>query len=50
MGTPTSLRTTLYQRRLTSLGWECIEPTEEQMMRLVSPSIALVKASRWLAV
>ena len=43
MATPTTLRIRLYQQRLASLGWECIQPTEEQMTRLVSPAIALVK-------
>ena len=46
MATPTTLRIRLYQQRLASLGWECIEPTETQMTRLVSPAIALVKANR----
>jgi aspartate racemase len=46
MGTPTTLRIKLYQQRLASLGWECVEPTEEQMTRLVSPAIALVKANQ----
>jgi aspartate racemase len=46
MGTPMTLRTKLYQQRLTSLGWECIQPTDEQMTRLVSPAIALVKANQ----
>jgi aspartate racemase len=46
MGTPVTLRTRLYQQRLTRLGWECIEPDEDQMTRLVSPSIALVKANQ----
>jgi aspartate racemase len=46
MGTPTTLRTRLYQQRLAGLGWECIVPTDEQMTRLVSPAIAQVKANR----
>jgi aspartate racemase len=46
MGTSTTLRTRLYQQRLTSLGWECIVPTDDQMTRLVSPAIAQVKANR----
>ena len=46
MGTPTTLRTRLYQQRLSGLGWECILPTDEQMARLVSPAIAQVKANR----
>jgi aspartate racemase len=45
MGTATTLQTKLYQQRLAGLGWECIEPTQEQMTRLVSPAIALVKAN-----
>lgn len=46
MGTAMTLRTKLYQQRLTSLGWDCIEPTEAQMARLVTPSIALVKSNQ----
>ncbi len=46
MGTATTLRMKLYQQRLTQLGWECIEPSTEQMTRLVSPAIALVKANQ----
>ena len=46
MGTATTLRMKLYQQRLTQLGWECIEPSAEQMTRLVSPAIALVKANQ----
>jgi aspartate racemase len=46
MATPTALRIRLYQQRLESLGWECIQPTEDQMTRLVSPAIALVKANQ----
>ena len=46
MGTPVTLRTKLYQQRLDSFGWECIEPTDDQMARLVSPAIALVKANQ----
>jgi aspartate racemase len=46
MGTAMTLRTKLYQQRLAGLGWECIEPTEQQMARLVSPAIALVKANQ----
>ena len=46
MGTATTLRTKLYQNRLKGLGWDCIVPDEDQMNRLVTPSIALVKANR----
>jgi aspartate racemase len=46
MATPTTLHIKLYQQRLASLGWECIQPAEEQMTRLVSPAIALVKANQ----
>jgi aspartate racemase len=46
MGTPVTLRTKLYQQRLTRQGWDCVEPTEDQMTRLVSPAIALVKANQ----
>ena len=46
MGTATTLRMKLYQQRLAGQGWECIEPTEEQMSRLVSPAIARVKANQ----
>jgi aspartate racemase len=46
MGTAMTLRTKLYQQRLSGLGWSCIEPTEDQMKRLVSPAIALVKGNQ----
>ena len=46
MGTATTLRTKLYQQRLAGLGWECIEPTEQQMNRLVTPAIKRVKANQ----
>jgi aspartate racemase len=46
MGTQATLAMRLYQDRLGALGWDCIVPTQEQMERLVSPAIALVKANR----
>ncbi|HTI79906.1 MAG TPA: amino acid racemase [Acetobacteraceae bacterium] len=46
MGTEATLAMRLYQDRLGALGWDCITPSQEQMDRLVSPAIALVKANR----
>ncbi|HEY1932516.1 MAG TPA: amino acid racemase [Acetobacteraceae bacterium] len=46
MGTQATLDMRLYQDRLGGLGWNCIIPTPQQMDRLVSPAIALVKANR----
>jgi aspartate racemase len=46
MGTQATLAMRLYQDRLGKLGWDCIVPTQAEMDRLVSPAIALVKASR----
>jgi aspartate racemase len=46
MGTQATLNMRLYQHRLGSQGWDCITPSQEQMDRLVSPAIALVKANR----
>jgi aspartate racemase len=46
MGTQATLAMRLYQDRLGGLGWNCIVPSQEQMERLVSPAIALVKANR----
>jgi aspartate racemase len=46
MGTQATLAMRLYQDRLGSLGWDCIVPDQEEMDRLVSPAIALVKANR----
>lgn len=46
MGTATTLRTKLYQQRLTHLGWDCVVPSDDQMARLVTPAIAQVKANR----
>jgi aspartate racemase len=46
MGTQATLNMRLYQDRLSVLGWECITPSQDQMDRLVTPAIALVKANR----
>jgi len=46
MGTQATLDMRLYQRRLAEQGWTCIQPEAEQMRRLVTPAIALVKANR----
>lgn len=46
MGTQATLAMRLYQDRLAGHGWDCIVPTQEEMDRLVSPAIALVKANR----
>jgi aspartate racemase len=46
MGTQGTLDMRLYQDRLHRLGWECIIPTRDEMDRLVTPAIALVKANR----
>lgn len=46
MGTQATLNMRLYQERLADHGWTCITPTQDQMDRLVTPSIALVKANR----
>jgi aspartate racemase len=46
MGTATTLAMRLYQDRLSSQGWNCILPDDDQMDRLVMPAIAMVKANR----
>ena len=46
MGTQATLNMRLYQERLADQGWECVTPSQEQMDRLVTPAIALVKANR----
>ena len=46
MGTAATLAMRLYQDRLAAAGWPCIEPTGEEMARLVLPAIAAVKANR----
>jgi aspartate racemase len=46
MGTQATLAMRLYQERLAGHGWECLVPTQDQMERLVTPAIALVKANR----
>jgi len=46
MGTAATLAMRLYQERLEGAGWDCLVPTEDEMTRLVSPAIALVKANR----
>jgi aspartate racemase len=46
MGTAATLAMRLYQDRLGRLGWDCIVPSDEEMYRLVTPAIGLVKANR----
>lgn len=46
MGTQGTLGMRLYQDRLGTQGWDCITPTQDEMDRLVTPAIALVKANR----
>jgi aspartate racemase len=46
MGTQGTLAMRLYQVRLEAQGWDCIVPTQQEMDRLVTPAIALVKANR----
>ncbi len=46
LGTATTLAMRLYQDRLDALGWTCLEPDAATMARLVTPSIATVKANQ----
>jgi len=46
MGTAATLKMRLYQERLERRGWDCIVPSEGEMMTMVSPAIAMVKANR----
>jgi aspartate racemase len=46
MGTAGTLAMRLYQDRLGDLGWTVITPDDDEMARLVTPAIALVKANR----
>jgi len=46
MGTAGTLAMRLYQDRLGARGYDCVTPAEEEMRRLVTPAIALVKANR----
>ena len=46
MGTAATLSMRLYQDRLGAAGWPCVEPTGDEMARLVLPAIAAVKANR----
>lgn len=46
MGTAATLEMRLYQDRLETQGWRCIEPDPDQMRRLVTPAIESVKANR----
>lgn len=46
MGTAATLRMRLYQDRLEPRDWDCLTPPPEEMGRLVTPAIALVKANR----
>ncbi|HVZ08453.1 aspartate/glutamate racemase family protein [Rhodopila sp.] len=46
MGTVPTLQLRLYQDRLAALGWDCIQPTDDEMRRLILPAIAQVKVNR----
>ena len=46
MGTAATLAMRLYQDRLDALGWNCLASEPDEMARLVTPAIALVKANR----
>jgi len=46
MGTAATLAMRLYQDPLAAAGWPCIEPTADEMARLVVPAIAAVKANQ----
>lgn len=46
MGTAATLALRIYQDRLASLGWDCLEPDETEMREQVQPAIDLVKANR----
>ena len=46
MATQAALGMRLYQDRLGALGWDCLVPSQDEMDRLVSPAIALVKLNR----
>ena len=44
MGTAGTLAMRLYQDRLGAMGWPCLVPEAAEMVRLVTPAIAAVKA------
>ena len=46
MATEAALAMRLYQDRLGALGWDCIMPSGDEMQRLVTPAIRLVKLNR----
>jgi aspartate racemase len=46
MATQAALGMRLYQDRLGALGWDCIVPSQDEMDRLVTPAIRLVKLNR----
>jgi aspartate racemase len=46
MATEAALAMRLYQERLGAVGWECIVPSQDEMQRLVTPAIRLVKLNR----
>ena len=46
MGTQGTLDMRLYQDRLHRQGWDCIVPRRDEMDRLVTPAIAMVKANQ----
>ena len=46
MGTAATLKMRLYQNHLEARGWPCLVPSDDEMERLVTPAIRLVKANR----
>lgn len=46
MGTLATLNLGLYQHRLEAAGYECIVPTQEEILRTCVPAIAAVKGNR----
>ncbi|MGE3624096.1 MAG: aspartate/glutamate racemase family protein [Bdellovibrionales bacterium] len=46
MGTQGTMAMKLYQNRLEPQGWTCLTPDQDEMDRLVTPGIALVKANK----
>jgi aspartate racemase len=46
LGTPATMKLNLYSHRLEQQGWKCIVPSEDQMLELVQPAIAQIKAGK----
>ena len=48
LGTQGTIESGLYQYYLNRQGWDCITPTKQEMVGLVTPAIAMIKSNKIL--